>query len=115
MADAAVAIGISVVQCLGPRQVQQHHLELPPGSTVADALRRLGASWPGDVAGQDTVVGVWGRAVQPDHRLRDGDRIELYRALLVDPKVARRERFVRQGARGAGLFSRRRPGGKPGY
>jgi putative ubiquitin-RnfH superfamily antitoxin RatB of RatAB toxin-antitoxin module len=42
--------------------------------------------------------------------LRDLDRIELYRPLKVDPKVARRERFQRQGARAAGLFARKRRG-----
>ncbi|MCB2018938.1 MAG: RnfH family protein, partial [Hydrogenophaga sp.] len=47
--------------------------------------------------------------------LRDGDRLELYRPLRVDPKVARRERFVGQGAKAAGLFSRRRPHSKSGY
>jgi hypothetical protein len=41
--------------------------------------------------------------------------VELYRPLLVDPKVARRERFRRQGARNTGLFAQRRPGAKPGY
>jgi putative ubiquitin-RnfH superfamily antitoxin RatB of RatAB toxin-antitoxin module len=52
-------------------------------------------------------VSVWGRAAQADTALRDGDRIELTRALKVDPKVARRERFNAQGKRTAGLFSRR--------
>jgi hypothetical protein len=33
----------------------------------------------------------------------------------VDPKVARRERFKKQGARGTGLFAKRRKGGKAGY
>jgi putative ubiquitin-RnfH superfamily antitoxin RatB of RatAB toxin-antitoxin module len=41
------------------------------------------------------------------HGLRAGDRIEGYRTLRVDPKVARRERFARQGARSAGLFARK--------
>jgi hypothetical protein len=40
--------------------------------------------------------------------LQTGDRLELYRPLLVDPKRARRERFARQGSRSAGLFARRR-------
>ena len=44
--------------------------------------------------------------------LRDGDRVEIYRPLRVDPKVARRERFRKQGARAAGLFAQRRPGAK---
>ncbi|MDH5708755.1 MAG: RnfH family protein, partial [Hylemonella sp.] len=47
--------------------------------------------------------------------LRDLDRVELYRPLKVDPKVARRERFARQGARGAGLFASKRAGAKAGY
>jgi putative ubiquitin-RnfH superfamily antitoxin RatB of RatAB toxin-antitoxin module len=47
--------------------------------------------------------------------LQDGDRLEVYRPLRVDPKVARRERFKGQGARTAGLFAKRRPGAKPGY
>jgi putative ubiquitin-RnfH superfamily antitoxin RatB of RatAB toxin-antitoxin module len=47
--------------------------------------------------------------------LRDLDRIEICRALAVDPKVARRERFQKQGSSRAGLFSKRRVGAKPGY
>jgi hypothetical protein len=46
---------------------------------------------------------------------RHGDRLEICRGLRVDPKVARRERFVAQGARGSGLFASRRPGAKSGY
>jgi putative ubiquitin-RnfH superfamily antitoxin RatB of RatAB toxin-antitoxin module len=47
--------------------------------------------------------------------LRDGDRVELCRELRVDPKVARRERFSKQGARRAGLFAKKRPGAAAGY
>jgi putative ubiquitin-RnfH superfamily antitoxin RatB of RatAB toxin-antitoxin module len=43
-----------------------------------------------------------------EQRVRDGDRIEIYRPLKVDPKVARRERFRKQGSRSAGLFARKR-------
>ncbi len=43
-----------------------------------------------------------------ERQLKDGDRVEIYRQLVVDPKVARRERFVRQGSRGAGLFAKDR-------
>ena len=60
-------------------------------------------------------VGVWGRKQGWDHQLREGDRVEIYRPLLVDPKVARRERFQKQGARTAGLFAKRRPEAKAGY
>jgi putative ubiquitin-RnfH superfamily antitoxin RatB of RatAB toxin-antitoxin module len=47
--------------------------------------------------------------------LRDQDRVEIYRGLRVDPKVARRERFNRQGAKRAGLFAKTRAGAKAGY
>lgn len=99
-----------------PREVKVWTLELPPGSSVADALRAAaamqaeGAPW-----GAQPSTGVWGRRVPLDTPLRDGDRVEVYRPLRVDPKVARRERFVRQGARSTGLFAQRRPGAKQGY
>ena len=94
---------LRAVVCASPAagQVLEVEVTLPAGSRVADAL--------------DAPCGLWGEAVPRDALLRDGDRVEVYRALTVDPKVARRERFVRQGARNAGLFARRRPGGKAGY
>lgn len=51
-------------------------------------------------------VGIWGLKSGLDHRLNDRDRIEIYRELRVDPKVARRERFNRQGSKSAGLFAK---------
>lgn len=47
----------------------------------------------------------WGQKISLGHTLTSNDRIELCRELRVDPKVARRERFEKQGKRGAGLFS----------
>lgn len=107
---------ITVLACVAPRRVHEVELELPPGSTVADALRASGL--PVD-AGADATnrcdCGVWGRRAPLGQLLRDLDRVEVYRVLTVDPKVARRQRFVRQGVRTSGLFARRRPGAKPGY
>lgn len=60
-------------------------------------------------------VGVWARVQPLAAPLADGDRVELYRALSIDPKEARRARFAQQGARGTGLFAKRRPGSKAGY
>lgn len=100
----------------GPRQVLQWLVELPEGATLRDAV--LASGWPQACPGQDVSkleVGTWGRRGTLDQPVRDGDRVEIYRPLLVDPKVARRERFRKQGARAAGLFARRRPGAKPGY
>lgn len=100
----------------GPRQVLEWELQLPEGATVRDAVAASG--WQQACPGADAQradVGVWGRRCTPDQPLHEGDRVEIYRGLLVDPKVARRERFRKQGTRAAGLFASRRPGAKPGY
>jgi putative ubiquitin-RnfH superfamily antitoxin RatB of RatAB toxin-antitoxin module len=96
--------------------VQSKDLTVPPGSTVADALKESGVvtQWElGEVQAKD--IGVWGRKAALSQVLREGDRIEIYRALTVDPKVARRERFAKQGSRSSGLFATRRAGAKAGY
>ena len=109
---------LAVIVAYSPdaRQVEQVPVRLPAGSTVRDAVQASGLCqrYPALDLGR-AGVGVWGRPAKPEQPLRDGDRVELYRPLAVDPKVARRERFGRQGARAAGLFARRRPGAKPGY
>lgn len=97
-----------------PREVHEALLDLPEGTTAADALRASG--WLErfkDVQGLSLAV--WGRRCPPTQVLREGDRLELLRPLRVDPKVARRERFVGQGARSTGLFAKRRPNSKAGY
>ena len=105
---------ITLVFASAPRTVHELALTLPEGSTVGDALKAAG--WPAQFPGLlDWPVGIWNRRAVHGDTLREGDRVEVYRRLRVDPKVARRERFAGQGARGAGLFSRRRPGAKPGY
>ena len=108
MADAPLRI--VVVHSPGPRQAVEHVVALAVGSTVGDALRLAGV----DVAA-DSEVGVWGRRAPLMQALRDDDRVEVARPLRVDPKVARRERFRKQGSRAAGLFAGRRPGSKAGY
>lgn len=101
-----------VIVCHAPaaRQVIERELLLPDGATLGDALVACALNVP---EGGD--VGIWGRRCPLDQVLREDDRIEVARPLRVDPKVARRERFARQGARSAGLFASRRPGAKPGY
>jgi putative ubiquitin-RnfH superfamily antitoxin RatB of RatAB toxin-antitoxin module len=115
-AEDGATIEVTVALSPVPREVLEWRLQLPSGSTVRDALAAsaIAAACPGlDVA--SASVGIWGRKVSLDQRLRDRDRVEVYRPLQVDPKVARRERFRKQGTRAAGLFARQRQGGKPGY
>jgi len=115
MADAAT-LRVVVAYSPAPRQVDERALQLPAGSTVLDAVHASGlpAAYPAIDLGAG-MIGVWGRKARADQVLRDRDRVEIYRPLRVDPKVARRERFSKQGARGTGLFAKRRPGAKPGY
>lgn len=37
-------------------------------------------------------IGIFGKAIRPDHELENGDRIEIYRPLLADPKEVRKRR-----------------------
>lgn len=109
-------ISISLVYSAEPRMVQEMEFSVPVGSTLGQALQSSGvvADWNlGEIDAGD--VGVWGRKATLTQVLRANDRIEIYRALTVDPKVARRERFVRQGARSTGLFAKQRAGAKSGY
>lgn len=65
-------------------------LELPAESTVADAIDKaqsLGLI-PESAAGLES--GIWGRVTSRGTRLKDGDRVELYRPLVEDPREARR-------------------------
>ena len=106
MADSIV---VTVAYAPQPREVLEWKVTLPAGSTVADAIAAspLRATFPSldlDALG----VGVWGREAAPGLVLKERDRVEVYRPLLVDPKVARRDRFRKQGSRAAGLFSRKR-------
>jgi putative ubiquitin-RnfH superfamily antitoxin RatB of RatAB toxin-antitoxin module len=68
-------------------------LWLPAGSRVADALR-LAALDP-DFSGIDLAnspLGIFGRPTRADQALKEGDRLEIYRPLTTDPKLARRTR-----------------------
>jgi len=66
-------------------------LSLPEGSTVADAIERSGLRerFP-DLEISPERLGVFADRRAPGDRLREGDRVEIYRPLKVDPKVARR-------------------------
>jgi len=103
-AEAAVPatlLRVEVVYAAAPHQLQQHALQLPPGATVADALRASGLS---RLLGPDPAalsLSLWGRLCDGQTLLRDRDRIELTRPLQVDPKEARRQRYRRDGVKRA--------------
>ena len=111
-----MARNVTVVYSPEPRVVHERAVELPAGATVLQALQASGLleEFP-QLDVQSAVVGVWGRKCALGYVLRDDDRVEIYRPLKVDPKLARRARFQKQGARATGLFANRRKGGKAGY
>jgi uncharacterized protein len=76
-----------------PQRAIVKSLRLPAGACVADALK-LAAVDP-DFAAVDlanSAFGIFGKLAGADQPLRQGDRIEIYRPLLADPKEARRAR-----------------------
>ena len=110
------AIQVTVVYSPAAREVMEVKLVVAPGSTLLTALQASGLLQRYPAIDQPTTpFGIWGRQAGLDQLLRENDRIEIYRPLTVDPKVARRERFAKQGARTAGLFRHKRAGAATGY
>jgi putative ubiquitin-RnfH superfamily antitoxin RatB of RatAB toxin-antitoxin module len=70
-----------------PRRHESRVLELPEGATVAMALAACGR--------EAAAVAVFGERAKPDRPLMDGDRIEILRPLVADPKDSRRRRAAR--------------------
>ena len=87
----AAEIEVEVVFATADKQFLQS-LVLPQGSTLADAFAGSGLAeeFP-DTDFDRLQAGVWGRPLSRDHRLSDGDRVEFYRPLKLDPKDARRQ------------------------
>lgn len=85
---------VEVAYSPAPGEMDLSVLELPAGSTVAQALQASGLllRHP-EIVGQGLQAGVWGRRQPLEAALRDRDRVEVYRPLRVDPKEARRQRY----------------------
>lgn len=94
MAERAT-ICVSVV-CAAPDRVFLRELDLPENASVQDAIEASGfrQAWP-EIPISSERVGIFARKVELTTILRDGDRVEIYRALKVDPKEARRRRAQR--------------------
>jgi len=73
-------------------------VQLARGATVADAIAasNLKCLFPGESLDSCTT-GIWGRVVERTRVLSNGDRVELYRPLQKDPRIARRERAATDG------------------
>ena len=68
-------------------------LALPAPATALDAIRASGLFERHPELGLgEPLIGIWGRACAPETILADGDRVEVYRPLTMDPNEARRLR-----------------------
>ena len=107
---------VTIAYSPAPRQVREWILDVAPASNIKQALLQCSVSNEfTDLAPNTLTLGIWGKRQTLNYKLKENDRIEIYRPLRVDPKVARRERFTRQGVKRAGLFANKRAGAKAGY
>jgi putative ubiquitin-RnfH superfamily antitoxin RatB of RatAB toxin-antitoxin module len=92
MANEAPAMTVWVCYAR-PHDAWRRQVDLPPDATAADAIAAsgFGQAFP-CVDPWQAGVGVYGRMVSPSQALRDGDRVEIYRALVFDPMASRRRR-----------------------
>lgn len=81
---------VEVVFALADRQ-ELLVVELPDGSTVDAAIEksRLARQFP-DVDFDALQAGIWGKPIARSQVVKEGDRVELYRPLEMDPREARR-------------------------
>ena len=88
----AESIAVEVIYATLDQQVAIE-LEVPPGTTLRAAIERsrILERCP-DIDLAVNRVGVFGKLREPGDACRDGDRIEIYRPLVADPKQQRRRR-----------------------
>jgi uncharacterized protein len=80
------------VAFVGVAQQSLVTLDLPQGSRISDAVAQSGLGLVDDVNCGRLVCAVFGRRVGHDTPLSEGDRVEITRALVCDPKIARHRR-----------------------
>jgi putative ubiquitin-RnfH superfamily antitoxin RatB of RatAB toxin-antitoxin module len=83
-----ISVGVVFAE---PESQSLIELELSPGATVADAIAASGLAdeYPRHALNA-LPVGIWGRLTQMGQVLQNGDRVEIYRQLLIDPMESRR-------------------------
>lgn len=85
-------ISVIVIYAL-PAGATEIEVRLPIGATIADAVEQSGiASRHPEVDVLHGAMGVFGKRADRDFVLADGDRVEIYRPLIAEPKESRRKR-----------------------
>jgi putative ubiquitin-RnfH superfamily antitoxin RatB of RatAB toxin-antitoxin module len=67
------------------------HIQVPDGSTVTDAINHSGilSIFP-EIDLTQQKLGIFGKLTKADAQLNEGDRVEIYRAIIADPKTVKR-------------------------
>ncbi|WP_133136823.1 RnfH family protein [Legionella rowbothamii] len=84
-------VKVELVYITKEQQIVHQRLELKQGATVADALLVSGI-YDSHPETEKMSVGIYAKQVTLDTELKDGDRVEIYRPLSLDPKENRRQR-----------------------
>lgn len=86
------------VACATPRRQVVVSLGVPEGCTVGEAVARSGVlrQFP-ELDLEGCKLGVFGSLRKPEDPVAAGDRVEIYRVLIADPKQARRQRAKARG------------------
>lgn len=87
-------LAVKVIYVAADNTLIQHDLNLNEGATVMDALNQSGI-YRSHPEIMDYPLGIFSKRVNSDTPLREGDRVEIYRPLLVDPMEKRRQRAKR--------------------
>ncbi len=87
---------VEVIYAL-PAAADAVSVSLPAGATLRDAVLASGVlQRHPEIALEKQAFGIFGKRAALDARLSPGDRVEVYRALAIDPKEARRRRAARK-------------------
>jgi putative ubiquitin-RnfH superfamily antitoxin RatB of RatAB toxin-antitoxin module len=94
VSNPAASICVEVAYAEAERQFLRR-LQLPAGSTIADAIAAAQVERDFGFDAAPLSAGLWSKPAPRDTVLQEGDRVELYRPLKADPKDSRRRRAER--------------------
>lgn len=94
MADELVDIEVAYAQ---PEEQVIVSIKVPQGTTLEQAVNLSGllARFP-EINCSELKLGIFGTACKPEQAVKQGDRVEIYRPLIHDPKEARRQRALKK-------------------
>ncbi|EDC2508974.1 RnfH family protein [Salmonella enterica] len=92
-------LAVEVAYALPEKQYLQR-VTLEEGATVEEAIRASGLlELRTDIDLAKNKVGIYSRPVKLTDTVQDGDRVEIYRPLIADPKALRRQRAEKSASR----------------